>query len=84
MARFAAIIANTWAIVYRSLKFQGFNLVISQIVRSLPVIIQAPRYFAQQITLAMSPKPPPPSGKLRELCHSSGLLTTTLLATGRP
>jgi vitamin B12/bleomycin/antimicrobial peptide transport system ATP-binding/permease protein len=51
MARFAAIIANTWAIVYRSLKFQGFNLVISQIAVIFPVIIQAPRYFSQQITL---------------------------------
>ncbi|HET8916368.1 MAG TPA: ABC transporter ATP-binding protein/permease [Propionibacteriaceae bacterium] len=51
MARFAAVIANTWAIVYRSLKFQGFNLVISQIAVVFPVIIQAPRYFAQQITL---------------------------------
>jgi putative ATP-binding cassette transporter len=51
MARFAAVIANTWAIVYRSLKFQGFNLVISQIAVVFPVIIQAPRYFSQQITL---------------------------------
>jgi len=51
MARFAAVIANTWAIVYRSLKFQGFNLVISQIAVVFPFIIQAPRYFAQQITL---------------------------------
>ena len=51
MTRFAAIIANTWAIVYRSLKFQGFNLAISQIAVVFPVIIQAPRYFSQQITL---------------------------------
>jgi vitamin B12/bleomycin/antimicrobial peptide transport system ATP-binding/permease protein len=29
MARFAAVIANTWAIVFRSMKFQGFNLVIT-------------------------------------------------------
>jgi putative ATP-binding cassette transporter len=51
MARFAAVIANTWAIVFRSLKFQGFNLVVSQIAVIFPVIIQAPRFFAQQITL---------------------------------
>jgi putative ATP-binding cassette transporter len=51
MARFAAVIANTWAIVFRSLKFQGFNLVVSQIAVVFPVIIQAPRFFAQQITL---------------------------------
>jgi vitamin B12/bleomycin/antimicrobial peptide transport system ATP-binding/permease protein len=51
MERFAAVIANTWAIVYRSLKFQGFNLVISQIAVIFPYIIQAPRFFSQQITL---------------------------------
>ena len=50
-ARFAAVIANTWAIVYRSLKFQGFNFVVNQIAVVFPVIIQAPRYFSQQITL---------------------------------
>jgi putative ATP-binding cassette transporter len=51
MARFAAVIANTWAIVFRNLKFQGFNLVISQIAVVFPLVIQAPRFFAQQITL---------------------------------
>jgi vitamin B12/bleomycin/antimicrobial peptide transport system ATP-binding/permease protein len=49
--RFAAIIANYWAIVFRSLKFQGFNLVISQISVVIPLIIQAPRYFVGAITL---------------------------------
>jgi vitamin B12/bleomycin/antimicrobial peptide transport system ATP-binding/permease protein len=51
MGRFAAVIANTWAIVYRSLKFQGFNLAISQIAVIFPYVIQAPRFFSQQITL---------------------------------
>jgi putative ATP-binding cassette transporter len=51
MSRFAAVIANTWAIVFRSLKFQGFNLVISQIAVVFPIVIQAPRFFSQQITL---------------------------------
>lgn len=51
MERFTAVIANTWAIVYRSLKFQGFNLVISQIAVIFPYVIQAPRFFSQQITL---------------------------------
>ena len=51
MGRFAAVIANTWAIVFRSLKFQGFNLVVSQIAVVFPIIIQAPRFFARQITL---------------------------------
>jgi putative ATP-binding cassette transporter len=51
MARFAAVISNTWAIVFRSLKFQGFNLVVSQIAVVFPLIIQAPRFFSGQITL---------------------------------
>jgi vitamin B12/bleomycin/antimicrobial peptide transport system ATP-binding/permease protein len=51
MGRFAAVIANTWAIVFRSLKFQGFNLVINQIAVVFPIIIQAPRFFSQEITL---------------------------------
>jgi putative ATP-binding cassette transporter len=49
--RFAAVIANYWRIVFRSLKFQGFNLVISQISVVIPLIIQAPRYFAGALTL---------------------------------
>jgi putative ATP-binding cassette transporter len=51
MARFAAVIANTWAIVFRSIKFQGFNLVISQIAVVFPIVIQARRFFSQEITL---------------------------------
>ncbi len=37
--------------MFRSLKFQGFNLVVSQITTVFPVIVQAPRLFARQITL---------------------------------
>jgi vitamin B12/bleomycin/antimicrobial peptide transport system ATP-binding/permease protein len=51
MARFAAVIANTWAIVFRSIKFQGFNLAISQIAVVFPIVIQARRFFSQEITL---------------------------------
>jgi putative ATP-binding cassette transporter len=50
-ARFAAIIGNTWDIVFRNLKFQGWNLGVTQIAVVFPLIIQAPRFFAQQITL---------------------------------
>lgn len=50
MSRFGAVIANTWAIVFRSLKFQGFNLVVNQIAVVFPYVLQAPRYFAQQVT----------------------------------
>ena len=51
MARFGAVIRNTWAIVFRSLKFQGFNFVVNQAAVVFPYIIQAPRYFAGQISL---------------------------------
>jgi putative ATP-binding cassette transporter len=51
LARFAAVIANVWAIVFRSLKFQGFNLVVNQIAVVFPVLIQAPRFFAGTIQL---------------------------------
>ncbi len=49
--RFAEVIGNVWAIVHRSLKFQGFNLFISQASVIFPFIIQAPRFFSQQISL---------------------------------
>ena len=51
LARFAQVIANMWAIVYRSLKFQGFNLAISQTAVVFPFIVQAPRLLNKQITL---------------------------------
>jgi vitamin B12/bleomycin/antimicrobial peptide transport system ATP-binding/permease protein len=51
LGRFAGVIANTWAIVFRSLKFQGFNLVVNQIAVVFPIILQARRYFSGQITL---------------------------------
>ena len=49
--RFANVISNMWAIVFRSLKLQGFNLGVSQAAVVFPMIIQAPRLFSQQITL---------------------------------
>jgi putative ATP-binding cassette transporter len=49
--RFRPVIGNAWAIVFRSLKFQGFNLAVSQLAVVFPVILQAPRYFAGQLTL---------------------------------
>ena len=51
LTRFAAVIANVWAIVFRSLKFQGFNLVVNQIAVVFPILIQAPRFFAGTIQL---------------------------------
>ncbi len=49
--RFGAVIDNAWAIVFRNLKFQGFNLVITQFSQIIPLVIQAPRFFAGQLTL---------------------------------
>ncbi len=51
LTRFAGIIANMWAIIFRSLKFQGFNLAISQAAVVFPFIVQAPRLLSKQITL---------------------------------
>ncbi|MGQ0574324.1 MAG: ABC transporter ATP-binding protein/permease [Pseudonocardia sp.] len=51
LGRFDRLIDNTWRIVFRSLKFQGWNLGVSQVAVVFPLIIQAPRFFSQQITL---------------------------------
>jgi len=51
LTRFADVIGNMWAIVFRSLKFQGFNLAISQAAVVFPFIVQAPRLLSGQITL---------------------------------
>ena len=51
LLRFADVILNAWAIVYRSLKFQGFNLAISQTAVVFPFIVQAPRLLAGKIAL---------------------------------
>jgi putative ATP-binding cassette transporter len=50
-ARFRAVIANAWAIVFRSLKFQGFNVIVTQYSQIIPLVVQAPRFFAGQVTL---------------------------------
>ncbi|HUH88704.1 MAG TPA: ABC transporter ATP-binding protein/permease [Pusillimonas sp.] len=49
--RFNHVINNAWAIVYRSLKFLGFNFTVSQAAVVFPLIIQAQRFFSQQISL---------------------------------
>jgi putative ATP-binding cassette transporter len=51
LTRFASVIHNVWALVYRSLKFQGFNLAISQTAVVFPFIVQAPRLLAGKIAL---------------------------------
>ena len=51
MRRFRDVIVNLWAIIFRSVKFQGFNLAISQAAVVFPFIVQAPRLLSKQITL---------------------------------
>nr|AAQ18207.1 probable ABC transporter [uncultured bacterium] len=49
--RFAAVIDNTWALLFRGLKFDGFNLAVNQVAVVFPLILQAPRYFSGAIKL---------------------------------
>lgn len=49
--RFQAVIHNNWRIVFRLLKFDGFNIAVSQMALVVPYLVQAPRFFAQAITL---------------------------------
>jgi putative ATP-binding cassette transporter len=51
LGRFGALIVNAWALVYRNLKFSGFNLGISQVAVVFPFILQAPRFFSGAIKL---------------------------------
>jgi putative ATP-binding cassette transporter len=48
---FASVIDNAWALLKRTLKFDGYNLGISQLAVVFPFLIQAPRMFAGQIKL---------------------------------
>ena len=49
--QFRAVISNMWNIVFRTLKFSGFNLIVSQISVVFPLLIQVGRYFEKQIKL---------------------------------
>lgn len=51
LKQFERVIHNVWQMVYRTLKLSGFNLVVSQISVIFPFIIQATRYFSEQIKL---------------------------------
>ncbi|RVW05727.1 ABC transporter ATP-binding protein/permease [Rhodococcus xishaensis] len=51
LGRFASVIANAWQIVFRTVKFNGFNLGVSQVAVVFPIVLQAPRFFAGAITL---------------------------------
>lgn len=49
--RFAAFIANLWAIIFRSMKFDGFNFVVNQVAVVFPTLLQAQRFFSGAIKL---------------------------------
>jgi len=49
--RFASFIGNLWAIVFRSMKFDGFNLAVSQGAVVFPFLLQAQRFFSGAIKL---------------------------------
>ncbi len=51
IGRFAAVIGAYWAIVYRTLKFSGWNLAVNQTAAIVPFMLQVPRMFAGQIKL---------------------------------
>ncbi|ASY37768.1 ABC transporter ATP-binding protein/permease [Taylorella equigenitalis] len=49
--KFEQVIKIFWDIIFRNLKFQGFNLIVSQASVVIPFIIQAPRFFSGKILL---------------------------------
>src|SRR5690606_41950928 len=48
---FAQVIGNAWDIIHRSLKFLGFNFVVTQTAVAFPFILQAARFSSKQISL---------------------------------
>jgi vitamin B12/bleomycin/antimicrobial peptide transport system ATP-binding/permease protein len=48
--RFRSIIGNYRRYVRRTIGFTGWNLTMSQAINPLPILVQAPRLFNQQIT----------------------------------
>ncbi|MBX3645875.1 MAG: ABC transporter ATP-binding protein/permease, partial [Rubrivivax sp.] len=49
--RFDAFIRNVWALVFRSLKFDGFNFIVGQVAVVFPFLLQAQRFLSGAIKL---------------------------------
>lgn len=49
--RFNLIISNRWLIIRRLLGLDGFNTGVTQVAQLLPLMLQAPRFFAGEIKL---------------------------------
>ena len=75
--RFADVIANYWRIVIRTLKFQGFNLGVTQVSVVFPIIIQAPRFFARAISLGDVQQTAQAFSQVTTRCRSSATPTTS-------
>lgn len=50
-AKFDFVIQNRWKIVRKMLGLDGFNTGVTQVAMILPLMLQAPRFFAGQATL---------------------------------
>ena len=82
--RFNEVIGNAWALLYRSLKFDAFNLTASQIAVVFPLLLQAPRFFAGAIKLGDVMQTAQAFGQVRVRCHSFVPPTTALPPTAPP
>ncbi|MFF2087800.1 ABC transporter ATP-binding protein/permease [Nocardia sp. NPDC058176] len=51
LARFAAVISTYWQLVFRNVKFLGWNLSVNQTAEIFPLLIQAPRFFDGSVSL---------------------------------
>jgi putative ATP-binding cassette transporter len=51
LSRFGAIMQNYWALIFRGVKFQGFNFAITQTANIFPFLVLAPRFFSGAIKL---------------------------------
>jgi putative ATP-binding cassette transporter len=51
LSRFGAVMQNYWALIFRGVKFQGWNFSVTQISNIFPFLVLAPRFFAGQVKL---------------------------------
>lgn len=51
LGRFDAVVRVYWQVVFRTLKFSGWNLSVNQTAEIFPLILQAPRFFAGEVSL---------------------------------
>lgn len=65
---FQAIIHNRWKMVFQKMKLAGFNDLVTQGVKLLPILLQAPRLFAGEIKI----------GDVQQTVQASSRLQTAL------